>query len=82
MLGKISNGELSEVNSQLGGQYYFVKTNNKHSPLYALNLPVILGGIGIGAGFGAYAFLIKRYSFIWLAADLVPFLGVMLYNHV
>ena len=81
MLGSFTEAELSEATSHLPSSYMVVKTKNQLSPLYAYNLPILIAALGAGGLFGAYGLVVKRYSFIWAGATVLPLLTTLVYNH-
>ena len=80
-LGKISSGEVAELNSVFGGKY-LVKTagSGGNQKLVAYNVPVLGGAAALGGGLGFYAKFVKGYSIIWLVGGFAPFLTSLVYN--
>ena len=83
-LGRISDSELKEINSHSQGYSLSLVNGGADLPskLYATHDLSVGGSFAACGALAGYAKFVKGYNVLWLAGAFVPFLGVMLWNHV
>jgi len=48
--------------------------------LYAYNVPLLLGSLGLGGALGMHARFVRGFNILWLAASALPFATCLVYN--
>ena len=84
-LGDISPSEVQEANKSLfnGAQFVTSRQDAKGTPakLYALNVPLMGGALGLGGAFCMYAKFVRGAGVLWLVGSVLPFATMSVYNH-
>ena len=77
-LGEISGSELAELNQRFSG-YSHTLCGKK---IYTYNSALLgLSFAGCG-GLAGYAKFVRGQNVLWLVGSFIPFVGMMVYNHV
>ena len=83
----MSSSEVKEARKALRDGIHFVTTAQHPVPigspahLYSWNMPLLSAALGSGVGMAFYGKFVRGTSIIWLLGSVVPFLGMMLFNH-
>ena len=78
-VGKITAGEVKDINAQFGGQYYVI---NRFGSLATINTPLMGAAFAACGALAGYAKFARGQNMLWFIGAFVPFGTVCLYNHV
>jgi hypothetical protein len=79
MLGEVSSAEVNDCAQNVSGaSYQLSRANNEPAKITAISTVPLFGYLGLGAVMGTYGFAVKGYSFLWLAASIIP--GALYYK--
>ena len=77
-LGEISSSELAELNTRFGGYTHTLCGKN----LYTYNSALCGLTFAACGGLAGYAKFVRGQNVMWLVGSFIPFVSVMVYNHV